>query len=188
MAKSIHYQFDSKWLLSNKHHKFILKLDDERKKLEKYMPIETRPKKEFLRSIPNNYEIDSIIGKREDKQALLTLININIEYFYSGFYKRDIFSFKETLKKIIQINNLIIEILTINNGEENNLLHEIIDREKIFNCYPYISGEKETLENEHRILRKVIPKGISLDNHSKKDLSILNNFINNYFSKVFNRI
>ena len=153
MAKSIHYQFDSKWLLSNKHHKLLLKLNNERKKFEKYMPIKKRHKKEFLRSTPNNYEIDNVIGKCENKQTLLTLIYIHTENFYSEFYKIDMFSSKETLKEIIQTNNLIIKTLTMDNGGENNLLHKIINREKTFNCHPYSFSEKGILENKHWILK-----------------------------------
>lgn len=188
MARSPHYQFESKWLPSNKKESFSLKSDDERKKPEKYMSIENRPNKELLRSVPNNYEIDSVIGKRTDKQALLTLIDIHTGDFYSAFYKRDMLSFKNAFKNIIETNNLTIETLTMDNGGENNLLHEILPREIMYNCHPYSSGEKGTLENKHRILRRVIPKGISLDNYSKSDLPILNSFINNYYSKTFNRI
>ena len=76
----------------------------------------------------------------------------------------------------------------MDNGGENNMLGTILPFHKLFNCKPYNSGQKGTLENKHRIVRRVIPKGISLDNYGPTDILELNTFVNNYYSKTFNRI
>lgn len=188
MAKSVHYKFSLKWLPTKKKEKLYLKSDDERKKPEKYNSIEDRPTKEELRVAPGNFEIDSVIGKRTDKQALLTLIDIHNGNFYSAFYNRTMIDFKDVLKALIDENNQEIKTLTMDNGGENNMLHEIISRDKMFNCHPYCSREKGTLENKHRIVRRVIPKGKSLDFYTNEDLVILNQFVNNYYSEIFQRV
>ncbi|WKX02270.1 hypothetical protein [Candidatus Mycoplasma mahonii] len=100
MAKSPHYSFIYKWLPSTKKPFFSLKSDDERKKPVKYNSIEVRPDKILLRQQPNNYEIDSVVGKRADDQALLTLIDIHSGNFYSAFYDRTMIGFKKALKTL----------------------------------------------------------------------------------------
>ncbi len=185
IAKSDYYEFSHKWFPSTKPPKSD-KSKDEQAKPIKYNSIEDRPFKEWLRSFPGNYEIDSVIGKREDSQALLTMIDICTGKFYSAFYDRTMIGFAAALKKIIDVEKIKINTLTMDNGGENNLIHTVVDETKLYNCHAYCSGEKGTLENKHRIVRRVIPKGISLDNYSEKDLPILNRFINTYYSAKFN--
>lgn len=188
MAKSSHYKFSLKWLPIMKKERFYLKSEHERKKPEKYNSIKNRESKEILRSKAGNFEIDSLIGKRTDKQAMLTLIDIHNGNFYSKFYDRTMQGFKNALKDIINDENIVINTLTMDNGGENNLLHEIVPKDKMYNCDPYCSGQKGTLENKHRIVRRIIPKSVSLDKYNNDDLKIVNNFVNNYYSKVFHRI
>ncbi|MCK5866802.1 MAG: hypothetical protein KAG14_00240, partial [Mycoplasmataceae bacterium] len=132
--------------------------------------------------------IDSVIGKREDKQTLLTLIDIHTGDFYSALYDRTMRDFAKTFARIIKNNVLEINTLTMENGGENNMLSTVLEFDKLFNCKPYNSGQKGTLENKHRIVGRVIPKGISFDNYNSADIAELNIFVNNYYSKTFNRI
>ena len=53
----------------------------------------------------------------------------------------------------------------------------------MFNCNPYRSGEKGTLENKHRIVRRILFKSESLDKYKNEDLEVVANFVNNYYSK-----
>ena len=167
MAKSPYYDFNAKWLPSTKGFKDN-KSKDERSRPVKYNDIDQRPNKKLLRSFPGNFEIDSVIGKREDKQALLTMIDISTGDFYSGLYNRTMQGFANTFAVVIKNNDLKINTLTMDNGGENNLLFTILPFEKLYNCKPYNSGQKGTLENKHRIVRRVIPKGISLDNYDSR--------------------
>ena len=188
MAKSYYYDFNHKWLPHTKQKKFTFKSDHESQKGVKYNSIEKRPNKELLRSFKGNFEIDSFIGKKTDKQALLTLIDIHTGDFYLGFYDRTMEGFKNTLSKIIVNHDLKINTLTMDNGGENNLIWTIIDKSKLFNCHPYCSGEKGTLENKHRILRRVFKKSQSLDKFTDKNLVEVSKFVNNYYSSRFKRV
>ena len=96
--------------------------------------------------------------------------------------------FKEALKYLIKKHKIVIKTLTMDNGGENNKLHEILPREILFNCHPYCSGEKGTLENTHRLIRRIFTKFNSLDGHTNKDLKAVSKFVNNYYSKVFKKL
>ena len=76
----------------------------------------------------------------------------------------------------------------MDNGDEDNLLHIIVNESKLYNCHAYYSGEKETLENKHRLIRRIIKKGESIDNYTQANIDIIFIFINNYYSRTFNRI
>lgn len=188
MAKNENYLFECKWLPHTKIKRFRFKSEHEQLKAVKYNSIEIRPKKELLRKEKGNFEIDSFIGKRNDKQALLTLIDIATGDFHSRFYDRTMYGFKKSLEELIKIHNLKIKTLTMDNGGENNLIGTIIENSKLFNCHPYNSGEKGTLENKHRILRRIFKKSESLNCFNNNDLISVNQFVNNYYSKTFNRI
>lgn len=188
MAKSDNYEFNHKWLPHTKRKRFTLKSEHEQLKAIKYNSIDDRPDKELLRSFEGNFEIDSFIGKRTDKQALLTLMDIHTGDFYSRFYNRTMQGFKDALSELIVKHDLKINTLTMDNGGENNMIWKVVDKSKLFNCYAYCSGQKGTLENKHRILRRIFKKSESLNNYTNNDLVIANKFVNNYYSKTFNRI
>ena len=76
----------------------------------------------------------------------------------------------------------------MDNGGENNLLHKILPREIMFNCHPCCSCEKGNLEHKHRIIICILHKWESLDKHNNRDLIIINDFVNAYYSKKFNRL
>lgn len=182
MANSHHYEFEIKWLPSSKPKVYKLKSDDESKKPLKYNPLTARPNKVILITSKGNFEIDSVIGKRTDKQAILSLKNMQTNVWYSHFYNRTSLDFMKSLKYLMERFNLQINTLTMDNGGENNKLHEIIDQSKLFNCRPYCSGDKGSLENIHRLVRRIIPKGESMDKYENKDLDIIMDFVNNYYS------
>ncbi|AIA33631.1 Transposase,IS30 family protein [Mycoplasmopsis bovis CQ-W70] len=41
---------------------------------------------------------------------------------------------------------------------------------EIFHCHPYSSSEKGSIKNAHRLLRRYIPKGKSIDKYVGQDL------------------
>ena len=60
----------------------------------KYNSIHNRPDKKWLRTFPGNFEIDSVIRKRTDKSALLTLKDIHNGDMYIHKYDRTMEWFK----------------------------------------------------------------------------------------------
>ncbi|MCQ2081568.1 MAG: IS30 family transposase [Lachnospiraceae bacterium] len=51
-------------------------------------------------------------------------------------------------------------------------------RTKVFYCEPMRSNEKGACENNHKYIRYVIPKGISMDGYSQSQISLMMNHIN----------
>ena len=88
-VKSVHYDFKKSWLPKRKWNNMRIKSDEEASKPRKYNPIKNRENKELLRTVPENFEIDSVIGKRTDETTLLTMIGIHtgISIFKSTIVK-----------------------------------------------------------------------------------------------------
>lgn len=53
-------------------------------------------------------------------------------------------------------------------------------RTRIFYCDPGAPYQKPAVENNHGLMRRVIPKGISLDTFSQGDITLMMNHINSY--------
>jgi IS30 family transposase len=51
---------------------------------------------------------------------------------------------------------------------------------RVFYCDPQQSQQKGSLENNHRFIRYVIPKGSSMDHFTQKDVSLMMSHINSY--------
>uniref|UniRef100_UPI000B2F8C89 IS30 family transposase n=1 Tax=Mycoplasmopsis bovis TaxID=28903 RepID=UPI000B2F8C89 len=112
--------------------------------------------------------------------CILTLINRKSRMFYCTLSRRNAKAIKENLEKLIKDNNLVIDTLTIDNGSENYKLPEIESIKEIFHCHPYSSSEKGSIENAHRLLRRYIPKGKSIDKYVGQDLKPIADFINSH--------
>lgn len=57
-------------------------------------------------------------------------------------------------------------------------------RTKIFFCEPNRSDQKGSCENNHRLIRDVIPKGTSLDIYMQENITLMMNHINSYKRRV----
>ncbi len=53
-------------------------------------------------------------------------------------------------------------------------------RTRVFYCDPQASYQKGAAENNHTMIRRVIPKGTSLDDFNQKDIALMMNHINSY--------
>lgn len=125
--------------------------------------LKYRPGEANLRLEKGHFEADTVIGKREDKFVLFTLLNCKTRELYIALTKRDAKSINKALKMLIRKYNLEIKTLTVDNGSENTLIHKVVGKKKIFKCKPYASYQKGSIENAHRYIRRFIPKGKSFD-------------------------
>ena len=150
--------------------------------------------KEYLNVHPNAniVEMDTVIGKQEDKKCILTLYFRNSKLmllFLINKYKT-----KEVSNAFIKLrNNLgyenfkkIFEILLTDNGWEfskpDDIEFDYNTGEKLINvfyCNPYSSWEKGGIERNHEFIRYIIPKGISFDQLTNKNIIDMMNNINN---------
>lgn len=79
-------------------------------------------------------------------------------------------------------------ILTDNGPEFSNPSALEIDRDgkkrtKIFYCDPYASYEKGAIENNHTLLRRILPKGRSFDHLQQADINLVLSHINSYLRR-----
>lgn len=53
-------------------------------------------------------------------------------------------------------------------------------RVRVFYCDPQADYQKGAVENDHTFIRRIIPKGTSLDTFTQKDITLMMNHINSY--------
>ena len=91
-----------------------------------------------------------------------------------------------TLEIVEKVFDKIMEILLTDNGSEfinPNKFTELSDNCHIFYCHPNRSNEKGSVENIHEFIRRVIPKGISLNVYNQEDINLICNNTNSLYRK-----
>ena len=81
-------------------------------------------------------------------------------------------------KKIFLI---LFEILLTDNGIEFYDIPTICESFpdiNLFYCHPYSSYEKEEIENNHELFRRIIPKGVSLNIYTQEDFNLICSHVN----------
>lgn len=143
-------------------------------------------------------EMDSVIGKVGGK-VLLTM-NFNNCALMLAFLRNsnnsqsviDVFNMLEKRLGSEVFQALFPVILTDNGSEFSNPNALEISpftgniRTRIFYCNPYSSWQKGHVENNHLNLRKIIPKGRSLENFTQEDINIVLSHINSLARKNLN--
>lgn len=147
----------------------------------------------FMRENPGIpiVEMDSVEGTKGGK-VLLTL-HFTVPQFMLAFI-RD----ANTSKSVIDILNQLymelhpavfgelFQVLLGDNGSEfsNPTAIELdtqgIFRTRVFYCDPQAPFQKGAAENNHTLIRRIIPKGTSLDCLTQEDITLMMNHINSY--------
>lgn len=138
-------------------------------------------------------QMDTVIGVQDARDPVILTIEI-VEISFIFIFKLDSKTFNNTLEKLIafynqltsEIFNKIFEILLTDNGSEFKTVSKITQTFpdiNIFYCHPYLSYEKPNIENNHELLRRVIPKGVSLKPYTQKDYNLLASHINSLYRK-----
>lgn len=141
-------------------------------------------------------EVDTVHGKQEDKYCILTLMFVNLGFQIGLKVKkynthdvnqkiRNLFSrfTKEQIKKLFAV-------MLADNGEEFDLFPELeMDEngEQFINTFftrPYRSTDKAKCERNHRELRKLFPKGRSLDHLTQEEIDEAFSHLNSTSRKV----
>lgn len=153
---------------------------------------------EYIQNNPqaNIVEMDTVIGKFEDKKCILTL------YFRASklmlMFLINKYKPSEVEKVFLSIRNKIgiekykelFEVILTDNGWEFSKPQDIeIDKEtgekliNVFYCESYSSWQKGGIERNHEFIRYIIPKGITFDNLTKNNITDMTNHINNVIRK-----
>lgn len=136
-------------------------------------------------------QMDTVEGVKENNApVLLTLeiVEINFLFIFKidsqtvDKVKEKLNYFKEIISK--EAFDKIMEILLTDNGREFINVDEVLSVSSninLFYCHPYSSYEKGSIENNHELIRRVIPKGISLKPYTQNELNLLCSHINSLY-------
>ena len=144
----------------------------------------------------NEVQMDTVEGIKENNApVILTLEIVKINFLF--MFRLDCKTNKEVLNELKhfenkiteEIFNKLMEILLTDNGSEFvsvNEFKKLFKEINIFYCHPYSSYEKGSIENNHELIRRVIPKEISLKPYTQKDFNLLCSHINSLCRKDMN--
>lgn len=164
--------------------------------------LEGRRYDDYLKFIEKNKDIsivqmDTVEGKRGGK-VLLTLHFIDSSFML--MLLRDANTSKSVTEWFEWIYNAIdkkdfktlFPVILTDNGSEfsnPNRIEKIQSKDKltnIFYCYPYSAFLKPEIENNHELIRRIIPKGKSMDNLTQEDICLVMSHVNSYTRKKLN--
>lgn len=140
--------------------------------------------------------MDTVEGIKENNApVLLTLeiVEINFLFIFKidsqtiNKVKGQLNYFKGIISK--EVFDKIMKILLTDNGKEFINVEEILSVSpniNLFYCHPYSSYEKGSIENNHELIRRVIPKGVSLKPYNQKELNLLCSHINSLYRESLN--
>lgn len=132
--------------------------------------------------------VQGIQGKNEP--VFLTLQIVQIKFLFIFIIDKQ--TANAVLKKLKEFKgyfsakrfNKLLEILLTDNGHEFIKLDElltVLPKANIFYCHPYSSCEKGSIENNHELIRRVIPQGVSLKCYTQDEVNLLCSNINSLF-------
>ena len=148
-------------------------------KLLGVISIDLRPDEVSERVTTGHWETDNIIGKVKDKTALSTTVERVTRYtIVSKLADRSATTKAKTVKSRLKaFPSDLRRSLTVDNGSENAKF-TTLTKLPIYACHAYHSWEKGTNENTNGRIRRVIPKGISIDSISEETIAALEYHLN----------
>lgn len=146
--------------------------------------------KKLIKQFPSIdiFECDSVVGKLDDKYAILTIFSRKTKLQFGFLIKKQSSdSVNKVFYKIYEtigsdLYKKVFKIFLCDNGYEFNQMHKIEEfyNEKVSHVFftrTYTSTDKAGCERNHRLLRDILEKGVSLDTLTQEDL-------NRYFSNI----
>ena len=136
-------------------------------------------------------EMDSVLGRIGGK-VLLTLMFKSCDFMLAFIRDRNtsqsVIDRFDWMYRAIGADcfRLLFALLLGDNGSEfSNPMAVEFDAEgnhraKVFYCDPYSSFQKPNVELNHEFLRRIIPKGVSMDHLVQSDIDIVMSHINSY--------
>lgn len=140
-------------------------------------------------------QMDCVEGKKEDSSVLLTLhfeeFSMQLAVILEEHTAACVVQALDKIEKTIgpdMFREVFPVILTDNGHEFTDILGMERSlsggkRTRVFFCEPNRSDEKAECENNHKLIRYVIPKGTSLDGFMQADITLMMNHINSYCRK-----
>lgn len=140
--------------------------------------IDERPEIASLRIECGHWEIDTVVGHKAGKESVvLTLVEKKTDYYIAiKIPGKDSVSVKtamEVLRKEYGEKNFskVFKTITADNGTEFENLKSLEEwGVQIYFAHPYSSWERAQNERHNRLLRRYIPKGVSIENYTDEQI------------------
>lgn len=188
-----------------KQGKIIYKKDynnkNKEQRVSKMIPaeksIEYRPKEALLRTVYGYWEGDLVVGKQGTKTVLFTLTErMTRQEIIMKLPNKETATIAKALDKLERKYGSkfykMFKSITFDNGVEfmgyKGLEKSCLRKKKrteIYYAHPYCSGERGTNENNNRLIRRWIPKGIDMKDIKVSFIKEIENWINNYPRAMF---
>lgn len=156
--------------------------------------------KDYLEYIGQNdvpvVQMDCVEGKKEDHSVLLTLhfamSHMQLAFLLGEHTAGSVVNALDSIEKELGAGlfSSCFPLILTDNGHEFSDIEGMErsvfggKRTKIFFCEPNRSDQKGACENNHKLIRTIIPKGSTLDNYTQKDITLMMNHINSYKRKA----
>ena len=153
--------------------------------------IEERPESVELRNEFGHWEIDSVLGlKNENEPVVITLVErmtrmclwIKAKNHTAEAMQE---AFEEVVSMFLSKKNQVFKTVTGDNGSE---FATLADFEKygmsVYFTHPYTSCEKGTNECHNKMLRRFIPKGKPISSYTAEDICYFADCINGLPRKI----
>lgn len=169
---------------------------DRRKKIQKSKTIRKQGGKSIeqradiinTREEIGHFEMDTVVGEKGTSACLLVLTERKSRLeIIRKIKSKTIEEVVKTVREIVKEYPELIKTITSDNGSEF-MNAEAIEELGIeyFYAHVYSSGERGSNENNNKLIRRHIPKGIDIGNISKKKIQEIEEWMNTYPRKLFN--
>ena len=156
---------------------------------------------DFLKYMAENdtfhVEMDCVLGKKGESPAVLTIhfpgLQMQLAFYLDVHDAVHVLTALDEIEKLLGYDLFceVFPVILTDNGSEFADVHGIErsciypkkKRTTVFYCEPNRSDEKASCENNHRLIRDVIPKGTSLIPYTQHDVTLMMNHINSYCRK-----
>lgn len=162
--------------------------------------IEKRPPDILTRDTFGHWEMDTVVGTQgTSKKSLLVLTERKTRKEFIFLLKKH--TTAEVVKALDRLERKmgtptfrkIFKTITVDNGCEfsdcegmERSKRNKKKRTKIYYCHPYSSWERGSNENQNKLIRRHIPKGINFDDRTSGDILRIEFWINTYPRRLFN--
>ena len=83
-----------------------------------------------------------------------------------------------------ELKHKVFKSCTADNGSEFAGIRELAEGLKVYFCHPYASYERGSSENQHKLIRRFIPKGTPLEKVSDIQIKRITQRINDYPRRI----
>lgn len=147
--------------------------------------IDLRPESVELREEFGHWEADTVLGsKYEDEPCTVTLVERKTrKAIWIKATDHTAESVQAAIQSVIDYFGsmafLVFKSVTGDNGSEFARLAELAEQEtSVYFTHPYSSWEKGTNECHNKLLRRFIPKGVSMTGYSAEDIAYMADWAN----------